>query len=315
MSCGLTKLATSRNGRSASASPARSTGVAVLQPGDDTSGDQRVAAHAGVGERRTVRLGADPAREPVRAEWVGVEIALHGGFVDVAVVVVGGDDLTGRRVDQVGVADVPLAVVVRVVAGGAEPVAERRHLALGQPAQPRVVVQLAEPVGLGHAVQVGVLAGEQRRPARHAGQANRCSAVGTTRRVSANHLRPVSVSSRHARSSSDSYGGVARSWSVMITITSGRVSGSCRCSSHRSRRCQALRTPVEMVGRARRASRRTPRRAGGRRGGRSVAVAVEVRSRRGSPASRCVRSTLGRVGDERHSLTADLTTGGSPPRS
>jgi hypothetical protein len=75
-----------------------------------------------------VRFGSDPSGEPVRTEWIRVEILLHGSVVDDAVVVVGGQRGAGGRILEVGVGDVPLAVVVGVVAGGAEPVAQRRHL-------------------------------------------------------------------------------------------------------------------------------------------------------------------------------------------
>ena len=145
-------------------------GVAVLAARPPPGRDERVAAGAGVGQPGAVRLGPDPAGEPVRVERVGVEVGLHRRGVDHTVVVVGGERRAGRRVEQVGVADVPLALVVGVVAAGPEPVAERRHLALAQPAHAGVVGHLAEPVGLGDAVDVGVLAGEQRRPAGHAGE-------------------------------------------------------------------------------------------------------------------------------------------------
>ena len=52
-------------------------GVAVVEPGDDPGGDQRVAPGPAVGERRAVRLGSDPAGEAVGIERVRVEVALH----------------------------------------------------------------------------------------------------------------------------------------------------------------------------------------------------------------------------------------------
>ena len=109
------------------------SGVAVGQPGGHPLGDQRVAHQAAVGELAAVGLRPHPAREAVGPERVGVEVAL-----DVA-----GQDLAARRVgrhrravrpQEVGVGDVPLAVVVRVVARGPEPVAERRHLLRAHPA-------------------------------------------------------------------------------------------------------------------------------------------------------------------------------------
>ncbi len=167
MSCGLTKLATSRNGFSASVSPGGATGVAIVEPGDDAVGDERVAADAGVAQLSAVRFGADPAGESVRVEDVGATVLLDAVREDVAVVVVGVDTVAVGIV-KVGVADVPFAVVVGVVARGAEPVAERGHLALTEPAHARIVGHLAEAVGLGHAVDLGVLPGEERRATRHA---------------------------------------------------------------------------------------------------------------------------------------------------
>ncbi len=221
MSCGLTKLADQQERPQRGRVAGRAAGVAIVEPGDDTVGDQRVAAHPGVGERAPCGSGPTQPANPNGSSGSAGEVPLHRGGIDVAVVVVGGDDLA-VGVGEVGVADVPLAVVVRVVAGGTEPVAERGHLALGQPAQPRVVGHLAEPVGLGDAVDVRVVAGEHRRPARHAGERAGVVPLEATRRGRSNHRRPVSVSSRHAGSSSDSYGGAARSSSVMMTITSGR---------------------------------------------------------------------------------------------
>ena len=108
--------------------------VAVLEPGHHAVGDQRVAPDAGIGERGSVGFGADPAREAVRGEGIGVQVAAHRTVVDDAVVVVGGQGSSGFGVDQVGVRDVPFAVVVGVVAGRAEPVAEGGDLAGTQPA-------------------------------------------------------------------------------------------------------------------------------------------------------------------------------------
>ena len=139
--------------------------VPVLEPRDDPIGDQRVSPKTTVGHGRSVRLGPDPAGEAVRPQRIGVEVGLHGHGVDDTVGVVGGQRLAGLGVLEVGVRDVPLAVVVRVVARGPQPVAQCRHLAAAQPPQPRIVVPLAETVGLRDPVQVGVLAREQGRPA------------------------------------------------------------------------------------------------------------------------------------------------------
>ena len=169
-----------------------------------------------------MRFGPDPAGETVRAERIGVEVSLHGGGVDDAVVVVGGQRLAGRRVVEVGVRDVPLAVVVGVVAGGAEPVAEGGHLAAAQPAHPRIVEALADAVGLGDAVQVGVLAGEDRRAARHAGQ--RAGVVAAEAdAVLVEPSRPVSVRCRARRAPPRTRtAGIARSSSVIRMTMSGR---------------------------------------------------------------------------------------------
>ena len=140
--------------------------VAVDEPGDHPIGDQRVAAESTVGQARAVRFGADPPGEAECRQRVGIEIPLHGGRVDDPVVVVGGQRSAGGGVVQVGVRDVPLAVVVGVVSRRAEPVAQGGHLAAPQPAHPGVVIGLADAVGLGDTVQVRVLAGEDGRTAR-----------------------------------------------------------------------------------------------------------------------------------------------------
>lgn len=104
-------------------------GVALGQPRDDTIGDQRVATKTAVGQPRPMGLGAHPPGEAVWPERVGVEVTPHRGRVDDALVVVGGQWCTGRGVFQIGVRDVPLAVVVSVIPGRAKPVTQRRHLA------------------------------------------------------------------------------------------------------------------------------------------------------------------------------------------
>ena len=170
MSCGFTKLATKRNGRSAAGSPARRRAYRSSSHASRAGGGERVAPQPAVGPVPAVRFGADPVGEAVAVERVGVEVGLHRGVVDGAGVVVGGERPARVGVVQVGVREVPLAVVRGVVAGAPEPVAERRHLAGAEPAHGRVVGVLAEAVGLGDAVHVGVLAGEQRRPAGDAGE-------------------------------------------------------------------------------------------------------------------------------------------------
>ena len=143
--------------------------VPVFQPGHHPVSEQGVAHEAAVGQCGAMRLGPDPAGEAELVERVGVEVRLHGVAVDYTLVVIG-CQRDPRSADQVGVAHMPLALVVRVVAAGPEPVAQRGHLARPQPAHPAVVGHLAEAIRLGNAVHIGVLAGEQRGPARHAGQ-------------------------------------------------------------------------------------------------------------------------------------------------
>ena len=72
-----------------------------------------------------------------------------------------------------GVRGVPLALVVRPIAAGAEPVAQRRHGVRRQPEHVVAVVVLGDPVGLRDAVQRRVLAGQQRRAARRARRRHR----------------------------------------------------------------------------------------------------------------------------------------------
>ena len=149
------------------------SGVAIFEPVDDPFGDQGVASKPAVGEATAVRFGADPTVETKRVEWIRGAVLLDSRCINIALAVVGLDPAAIVRpanMVEVGVADVPLAVVVRVVARSTEPVAERRHFALGQPAEPRVVSHLAEPVGLRDAVDIGVLAGEDRWTTGHAGQ-------------------------------------------------------------------------------------------------------------------------------------------------
>ncbi len=143
--------------------------VPVDQPGDDAVGNQRVAAQAGITRQRTVWLRTDPAREAKRPKGIGVQVTPHRGVVDDAVLVVGGQHAPVGVVD-VGVRDVPFAVVVGVVARGAKPVAHGRHLAGPQPAHARIVGHLAQAVGLRDAVQVRIVPGENRWATGRAGQ-------------------------------------------------------------------------------------------------------------------------------------------------
>ncbi len=145
-------------------------GVTIGEPFDHASGRERVSPQPAVGERAAVRFGTDPAGEPERIEPVGISIASDRCMIDDAVVVIGGQRTPGRVIVQIGMGEVPLALVTRVVAGDAEPVAQGRHLAWTEPPHGRVVGILAEPVRLRDPVHVGILTGEQRRPARNACQ-------------------------------------------------------------------------------------------------------------------------------------------------
>ena len=144
-------------------------GITVDQPGDDAVGDQRVAAQTGITRQRAVRLRTNPSRKAKRAKRIGVQIALHRVVVDGAARVVGRQH-SPVGVVYVGVRDVPFAVVVGVVARGAEPVAHGGHLAGPQPAHARIVGHLAEAIGLGDAVQIRVVPGENRWATGRAGQ-------------------------------------------------------------------------------------------------------------------------------------------------
>ena len=137
---------------------------------DDLLGEDAVAHHAAVGLRRAVRLAADPAREAVGIEAVGPLVGRHRGGNGRARLVGRHQSLVGAGDHQVGVRNVPLAPVVRLVAAGAEPVAERRHRVGIEPLHVRVVGLLGQAVGVGPAVQRGVLAREERRPAGQAGR-------------------------------------------------------------------------------------------------------------------------------------------------
>ena len=74
-------------------------------------------------------------------------------FADHAALVVGRQKSgPGSWDGKVCVADVPLAPVVRLIAAGAEPVAERGDRIGVEPTHTGIVVVLRDPVGLGHAV-------------------------------------------------------------------------------------------------------------------------------------------------------------------
>ena len=144
---------------------------------DDLVGEHPVAHGTAVGLRGAVRLTPDPAREPVRVEPIGLAVRVDRRRDQGAAGVGRHEALVGPGDEEVGVGDVPLAAVVRLVAGGPEPVAERRHRARVEPVHRGVVGLLRRAVGLRHPVQRRILAGEERRPARQARRRPRVVAV------------------------------------------------------------------------------------------------------------------------------------------
>ena len=103
-------------------------GVPVLQPGNDPVGNQRIAHHPAVGQQRTVGFGAYPAGKAEGVQRIGLQISPDRPSEHLPAGSVGGQRTAGRRVDEVGVAHMPFAVVVGVVSSGPEPVAQRRYL-------------------------------------------------------------------------------------------------------------------------------------------------------------------------------------------
>ena len=69
----------------------------------------------------------DPTREAERFELVGGAVLLDARAQHIAIVIVGIDAIAVGVV-KVGMADMPFAVVVRVVPSGSEPVAKRGYL-------------------------------------------------------------------------------------------------------------------------------------------------------------------------------------------
>ena len=142
----------------------------VAEEVGDLLGEHAVAHGAAVLLGRAVGLTPDPPGETERVEPVGPAVGLDDLGDQPAVVIGRGEPLVGAGHGKVGVADVPLAPVVGLVAAGTEPVAERRDLVGVEPAHAGVVRVLGHAVGLGHPVQRRVLPGEQRGPAGHAGR-------------------------------------------------------------------------------------------------------------------------------------------------
>ena len=142
--------------------------VEALEQRDRLVGGERVLERAGVVLAEPVRLGADPLREAVVVEQVGLEVLLDV-VLDRRAVVVDREQVPVAVVGvEVRVRDVPLALVVGPIAAGPEPVAQRRHGVRRQPEHVVALVVLGDSRGLRDAVQRGVLAGQHRRAARRA---------------------------------------------------------------------------------------------------------------------------------------------------
>ena len=73
-------------------------------------------------------FGAYPAGKAEGAQRIGLQIGPDRPGEHLPAGGVGGQRTAGRRVDEVGVAHMPFAVVVGVVSSGLEPVAQRRYL-------------------------------------------------------------------------------------------------------------------------------------------------------------------------------------------
>ena len=142
MSCGFTNEATASHG------PSLARLGQVTEQVDHLLREHAVAHSAAVGLRRAVRLPADPPGEPERVEPVGLAVRLHRLGDRLAVVVGRHQAFVAPRDREVGVADVPLAPVVGLVAAGAKPVAQRRDRVGVEPPHGRIVGLLGDPVGL-----------------------------------------------------------------------------------------------------------------------------------------------------------------------
>ena len=114
-------------------------------------------------------LGPDPSGEPEVVEQVGVEIDRLGRRIAHTGRGERWERLVRARLVEIGIGDVPLALVVRVVATGSEPVADRGDRGGIEPEQITLQRRLGDARGLGDAVQRRVLPGEERGAARCAG--------------------------------------------------------------------------------------------------------------------------------------------------
>ena len=136
--------------------------VQALQQLDRLVRGEDVLDRAGVVLAEPVRLRADPFREAELVEEIRVQVALDVLLLRLAVVV----DREQVAVAVVGievcVRGMPLALVVRPVAAGPEPVAHRRHVVRRQPEHVVAVVALGQSRRLRDAVQRRVVPCQQR---------------------------------------------------------------------------------------------------------------------------------------------------------
>ncbi|CAB4692265.1 unannotated protein [freshwater metagenome] len=79
-------------------------------------------------------FGANPTREPKLVKLVSIYVRTHRCRKNLTLFGVRGYSFARKRIHEVLVGDVPLTVVVSVVAGGAEPMTQCRNLARFQPA-------------------------------------------------------------------------------------------------------------------------------------------------------------------------------------
>ena len=101
--------------------------VEALEQRDRLVGGERVLEQAGVVLAESVRVGPDPLREAVVVEQIGIQVLLDV-VLDRRPVVVDRQQVPVAVLGvEIRVRDVPLALVVRPIAAGPEPVAQRRH--------------------------------------------------------------------------------------------------------------------------------------------------------------------------------------------
>ena len=127
-----------------------------------------VLDRAGVVLAEPVRLRADPFREAEVVEEIRLQVALDVLLLRLAVVVDREQIAVAVVGVEVRVRGMPLALVVRPVAAGPEPVAHRRHVVRRQPEHVVAVVALGQSWRLRDTVQRRVVPRQQRGAARGA---------------------------------------------------------------------------------------------------------------------------------------------------